>query len=223
MTNLNKIILSLALVTSVSNALAEDQQTWIDAGKAELEAAKQLQPNNGKAKNVILFIGDGMGVSTVTGSRIFEGQQRGVDGERNQLAFEQLPYLGLSKTYSANQQTPDSAPTMSAIVTGIKTNEGVIGLNQNVTRTETNQTVISANATQTILEKAEAHGLATGIISTARVTHATPAATYAHIPNRDWENDALLPAAATQSGVKDIAVQLLEQGKRLAAMVLRWS
>ena len=214
MTNLNKIILSLALVTWVSNALAEDQQTWIDAGKAELEAAKQLQPNNGKAKNVILFIGDGMGVSTVTGSRIFEGQQRGVDGERNQLAFEQLPYLGLSKTYSANQQTPDSAPTMSAIVTGIKTNEGVIGLNQNVTRTETNQAVISANAMHTILEKAEAHGLATGIISTARVTHATPAATYAHIPNRDWENDALLPAAATQSGVKDIAVQLLEQGKK---------
>lgn len=213
MTNLNKLLLSLVLAVHLPNALAEDQQTWIDAGKAELAAAKKLQPNNGKAKNVILFIGDGMGISTITGGRIFEGQQKNADGERNQLAFEKLPYLGLSKTYSANQQTPDSAPTMSAIITGVKTNEGVLSLNQAIKRTETNQAVIRANATQTMLEKAEAHGLVTGIISTARITHATPAATYAHIPNRDWENDAMLPAEAVKSGVKDIALQLLEQGE----------
>lgn len=192
----------------------ENQQTWINDGRAALEAAKKLQPNNHKAKNVILFIGDGMGISTITGSRIFEGQQRGVDGERNQLAFEKLPYLALSKTYTANQQTPDSAPTMSAIVTGVKTNESVISLNQSVLRTETNRAVIEANKTRTILEKAEAHGLSTGVVSTTRITHATPAATYAHVPNRAWEHDAKLPKKATASGVKDIAVQLIEQSKQ---------
>lgn len=195
---------------SALSAIAEDQSTWINDGKAALNAAKQLQPNNNKAKNVILFIGDGMGISTITGSRIFEGQQRGVDGERNQLSFEKLPYLALSKTYSANQQTPDSAPTMSAIITGVKTNDSVLSLNQAVMRDETNNAVIQANKVQTILEQAEAHGLATGIVSTARITHATPAATYAHIPNRDWENNAELPVKAVATGVKDIAAQLID-------------
>lgn len=210
---INAVVL-MAFCCSTPCALAEDQQTWIQDGKAALAAAKKLQPNNGKAKNVILFVGDGMGISTITGSRIFEGQQRGVDGERNQLSFEKLPYVALSKTYTANQQTPDSAPTMTAIVSGVKTNDGVLSLNQNVKRDETNQAVIQTNQVQTILEKAEENGLATGIISTARITHATPAATYAHIPDRDWESDAMLPDAAVQSGVKDIAVQLIEQGKQ---------
>ena len=83
----------------------------------------------GRAKNVILFLGDGMGISTVTAARILEGQQRGMSGEENQLSFEKLPYVALSKTYSANQQTADSAPTMSAIVTGMKTNDGLISVN----------------------------------------------------------------------------------------------
>ncbi len=208
----NRLIV-IALVTLCLTArvvAAENQQTWVDEGKAALAAAKKLKPIQGKAKNVILFIGDGMGVSTVTGGRIFEGQQRGADGERNQLAFEKLPYLALAKTYSANQQTPDSAPTMTAIVTGAKTNDGVLALNQSIKRGEVNNGIIQANKMQTILELAEKKGLSTGVISTARVTHATPAATYAHISNRDWENNAELPVEAAASGVKDIAVQLID-------------
>lgn len=210
MTNIIRLFIFIVFTISALSAIAEDQNTWINDGKAALNVAKQLKPNNNKAKNIILFIGDGMGISTVTGSRIFEGQQRGVDGERNQLSFEKLPYLALSKTYSANQQTPDSAPTMSAIITGVKTNDGVLSLNQSVTRDETDNAVIQANKTQTILEQAETHGLAAGIISTARITHATPAATYAHIPNRDWESNAQLPVKAVETGVKDIAVQLID-------------
>src|SRR5690606_19528294 len=61
-----------------------------------------------------------------------------------------------------------------------------------------------------ILEIAEALGLATGIVSTARITHATPAATFAHTPNRDWESDAELSAEAKANGCKDIARQLIE-------------
>ena len=56
------------------------------------------------AKNVILFVGDGMGVSTVTAIRILDGQQKGMPGEENVLSFEQFPHVALSKTYELNQQ-----------------------------------------------------------------------------------------------------------------------
>lgn len=209
-TQFKAMAIAMALSVSVPFATAEDQKVWVHDGKAALQKAKQLHENRSKAKNVILFVGDGMGISTVTASRIFEGQQKGVDGERNYLAFEKLPYLALSKTYSANQQTPDSAPTMTAMVTGVKTNDGEISVNQSVARGETNNAIIQANQLQTLLEKAENHGLSTGIISTTRITHATPAATYAHTSDRNWEHNGKLPAAAVASGVKDIAAQLVD-------------
>ena len=70
----------------------------------ELRAA-----SNGIARNKILFVGDDMGVSTVTAARIIEGQFLGGAGEENALRFEQFPNLALSKTYNTNQQTADSA------------------------------------------------------------------------------------------------------------------
>lgn len=207
---LKVVIMAIAVLFNALHVLAEDQQTWVRDGEVALKAAKELRVSRDTAKNVILFVGDGMGVSTVTASRIFEGQQKGKDGERNRLAFEKLPYLALSKTYSANQQTSDSAPTMTAMMTGVKTNDGVISINQSVARGETNHAIIQANQLQTLLEKAEMHGLSTGIISTARITHATPAATYAHISDRNWEYNEKLPDAAVKSGVKDIAAQLVD-------------
>lgn len=86
---------------------AEDAQYWLNDGANEINNSKKLVPNARKAKNVILFVGDGMGISTVTGARIFEGQLKGIDGERNKLSFENFPYVALSKTYSTNQQTAD--------------------------------------------------------------------------------------------------------------------
>ena len=207
---LKMIALAMTLLVSTPVSIAEDQETWVKDGKAALNKAKKLHKNRNRAKNVILFVGDGMGVSTVTASRIFEGQQKGIDGERNHLSFEKLPYLALSKTYSANQQTPDSAPTMTAMMTGVKTNDGEISINQSVAKGETNNAIIQENKLLTLLEKAEKHGLSTGVISTARITHATPAATYAHISDRNWEYNGKLPAAAVASGVKDIAAQLVE-------------
>jgi alkaline phosphatase len=190
--------------------MAEDANTWLNDGAESLAAAKKLVPNVKRAKNVILFVGDGMGISTVTAARIFEGQQKGLDGERNKLAFETLPYVALSKTYSTNQQTSDSAPTMTAMVAGVKTNDGILSLNQSVARSEPNNAVIQANKVTTLLEQAELSGRSTGVVSTARITHATPAATYAHTPNRDWEANANLPAAAVAGGAKDIAAQMID-------------
>ena len=204
------VVAALAIALTTTSALAEETEnaaTWYAAGQKALKEAKTLYPGFRRAKNVILFVGDGMGVSTVTAARILDGQMQGKDGEKNVLAIEKLPYLALSKTYSANQQTSDSAPTMTAMVTGVKTSDGVLSINQSVARKEKDNAVIQANKLTTILELAEAKGLSTGVVSTARITHATPGATYAHIAERDWESDANLPAGAS---VKDIAAQMID-------------
>ncbi len=186
----------------------ESAQQWYRDGARAANAGAELRPKPGKAKNVILFIGDGMGLSTIAAARIREGQLKGNTGEENALSFERFPYVSLSKTYSVNGQTPDSAPTMTAMVTGIKTVQGVLSVNQDVTYN--NCASAKGKGVATYLEVAEAIGMATGVVSTARLTHATPAATYAHTPNRDWESDADLSDEAKTNGCKDIAQQLIE-------------
>lgn len=189
----------------------ESRETWKKDGWNAIDRAKNQKVFKGPAKNVILFIGDGMGVSTLTAARIFEGQQKGTSGEQNRLSFEEFPYSALSKTYSVNQQTPDSAPTMSAIVTGIKTDEGVLSVDQNVVHGD--YRTVAGNEAKTILEYAEESGRSTGVVSTARITHATPGACYAHTPDRDWESDKYLRdlnKEAYAADFPDIARQLIE-------------
>lgn len=185
----------------------ERVEDWWKAGQAHIERSEQLKPITGKAKNVILFVGDGMGVSTVTAARILEGQLRGEPGEENQLFFESLPYAALSKTYTWDQQTPDSAPTMTAMITGYKARDGMLSVDHTTTRGECDAATVAEKTLPTLLEQAAQAGKATGVVSTARLTHATPGATYAHTPDRDWEGDAMLPAGC---GVKDIARQFIE-------------
>ena len=192
---------------------------WYKAGNSFISEGKQLYNNTRRAKNVILFVGDGMGVSTVTAARILEGQMKGKPGEENRLSFDAFPYTALSKTYSWDQQTSDSAPTMTAMSTGYKTREGMLSVNHTTARGECNAGVIDAKKVATILEYAAEMGKSTGIVSTARLTHATPAALYSHTSVRDWEADANLPVADINTGaacrgsataVKDIARQLIE-------------
>lgn len=140
-----------------------------------------------KAKNVILFVGDGMGVSTITAGRIYAGQTRGVDGESYRLAMESLPYSAFSKTYSHDAQVPDSAATATAMMSGVKTASRTLGLRQGVAYG--NCASAQGQGTDSIFEIAENAGLATGIVSTARITHATPASTYSESANRNWEDD----------------------------------
>lgn len=206
------VLLALSANQAAADAVPTNAAEWFTAGKqtvidAKKARAKELADRIRHAKNVILFVGDGMGVSTVTAARILEGQMKGRDGEYNRLSFEKLPYLALSVTASANQQTSDSAPTATAMVTGIKTNDGAISVDQSITRNEPSADVTAAKSVKTILERAEEIGMSTGVVTTARLTHATPAVNYAHVGNRDWEADANLPTGAT---VKDIARQMLE-------------
>jgi alkaline phosphatase len=201
-------IAAAALMLQTAGSQGQSPEEWFRNGRAAVERAQLEKPVTGHARNVILFIGDGMGISTVTAARILDGQQHGMAGEENQLSFEKLPYVALSKTYSANQQTSDSAPTMSAIVTGMKTNDGLIAVTERVARGD--YRTVAANSAKTILERAEDRGMATGVVTTTRVTHATPAACYAHSPDRDWESDADQPDAANKAGFPDIARQLIE-------------
>jgi len=160
------------------------------------------------AKNVILFIGDGMGVATVTATRILDGQRKGMQGEENVLPFERFPYVALAKTYEVNQQVAESAGTATALLTGSKTRAGFIGVSQSAVRK--NCTSATGNHLVTALELAEADGRSTGVVTTTRLTHATPAAAYAHVPERDWESDRSLSDEARRDGCTDIASQLIE-------------
>ena len=190
---------------SGESAWGESSEQWLRQGREAVERALEVKPIERRAKNVILFVGDGMGISTVTAARILEGQLRGEAGEENHLAFERLPYTALSKTYNTNQQTADSAGTMTAMITGAKTKAGLISVGQEAIRGD----AASAGGREllTLLEKAEIAGKATGIVTTTRLTHATPAACYAHVPERDWEGDAKVPPGL---GIRDIAAQLIE-------------
>ena len=137
------------------------------------------------AKNVIFFLGDGMGISTVTAARIFAGQQQGLAGEEYDLAFDKFDNVALIKTYNTDAQVADSAGTITAIMTGQKTRIGVIGINASAER-DNCDAALKARLTS-LAELAEDKGLRTGIVSTARITHATPAGAYAHTANRNWK------------------------------------
>ncbi|MFU8816990.1 MAG: alkaline phosphatase [Pseudomonadales bacterium] len=172
------------------------------------DAVSDDGPSLTQTRNVILFLGDGMGVSTVTAARIFAGQQQGGSGEDHQLSFERFPNVALVKTYNTNAQVADSAGTMSAIMTGEKTSIGHISVSAAAPHDDCNAAL--ANELPTLLQMAEGRGFATGVVTTTRITHATPAATFAHVPNRNWESDAQLPPEAVAEGCRDIARQLVE-------------
>ncbi len=161
-----------------------------------------------QAKNAILFLGDGMGISTITAARIYAGQLAGQPGEEHELSFDRFENLALIKTYNTDAQVPDSAGTITAILSGEKTRIGVLGVSANVAQSDCAAAL--ENSIPTLAELAEDAGKATGIVSTARITHATPAGTYAHSPNRGWESSSSLPDEADAQGCRDIARQLVE-------------
>jgi alkaline phosphatase len=182
---------------------AETAAWWFRDGAAQAATRGAM---HGRARNVILFVGDGMSFPTVAAARILDGQRKGGPGEDNRLSWETWPATAFSKTYETDAQTPDSAGTMTAMATGAKTRSGVLGIGQQARRGDCN----AANAARllTLWELAAANGLSTGVVTTTRVTHATPAATFTHSADRDWESDADLPASA--AGCVDIARQLVE-------------
>jgi len=132
-----------------------------------------------KVKNIIFCIGDGMGISQVAVSRI---NAVGLDGK---LYMERMPITGIARTHSANNLITDSAAAGTALATGQKTNNGVIAMSPD-----------GKNKYLTILEASKNKGMATGLVATSTITHATPASFASHVGSRKGEDD--------------IAIQLLE-------------
>jgi alkaline phosphatase len=174
---------------------------------AAMPALAEEAPAEPKAKNVILFIGDGMGISTITAARIYEAQKRGETGEENVLSFERFPHLALVKTYNTNAQVPDSAGTATAMHSGKKTRIGVLGIGPEAEKGVCKDAL--AHPLPLLGEEVKQRGLALGIVTTTRITHATPASVYSRSADRDWEADSNIPADQ-QQGCKDIALQLAE-------------
>ena len=121
-----------------------------------------------KPKNVIFLIGDGMGLAQIYSAMVANG---------NSLELERCQYVGLSKTYSADNYTTDSAAGATAMSTGVKTRNGMIGMGPD------------SVVVETILEQASRNGLATGMVATCALTHATPASFIAHQIDRDWNEE----------------------------------
>ena len=142
-----------------------------------------------KVKNVIYLIADGMNDGILTAAKYYKDIQDGTLGN-DKLAMDSIR-SGFVKTAWANGPITDSAPAATALSSGYKTNPGVVGLNTEGT------------PQASILEAAELNGLATGIIATAEITHATPAAFSAHVENRKDYNSIM-----KQQLYKDIEVVL---------------
>ena len=143
----------------------------------------------GPAKNIIFFLGDGMGPTTITAARIYKYKEEGL------LHFEKFERSARLKTYSNDAQTTDSAPSMGSYMTGIKINNDVISMadakpvypekDANGNRTIDLCGAGNGRAAPTILELAKANGKKVGAITTTEMTHATPASTFSHICNRN--------------------------------------
>ncbi len=130
-------------------------------------ACKKM-PEEQKAENIILLIGDGMGIPHI---------YAGMTAQHGKLSLEKCTNVGLQKTYSINSYITDSGAGATAIACGIKTLNGAIGVN------------MRGLPVKSILEYAEEHGLSTGLVSTSAITNATPASFIAHQASRDDYED----------------------------------
>jgi alkaline phosphatase len=121
----------------------------------------------GSVKNIIFLIGDGMSTTTISVTRL---KATGVSG---MLQMDRMPIAGFVRTHSADKLITDSAAASTAMATGYKTNNGMLGLNP------------QGDTLVTIMEECQLHGKATGLVVTSAITHATPAGFASHIPSRN--------------------------------------
>ena len=157
---------------------------------ARLRGEDKSSFNLKRPKNVVIFVGDGMSITTTTASRIYYGQQRkGTSGEDEDLIWDTFPETALLKTYNVDRQTPDSAGTATAFFSGVKTNMNIIGYDATA-KSGSGKTAEKAVKATSILEWAQNIDKKTGFVTNTRLTHATPSALYAHAPHRYWECDA---------------------------------
>ncbi|MEW5977675.1 MAG: alkaline phosphatase [Acidobacteriota bacterium] len=142
-----------------------------------------------RAKNVVLFLADGGGLPTVNAASILGY------GKPRALYIQNMPYIGLAETSSASSWVSDSAASMTAIMTGEKTHNGVISQSA-----EAERGVKDGRVLKTLLEYAEERGLSTGVISNSSLADATPAACYAHANDRNKHGEIFLQVLKPRFG-----------------------
>ncbi len=169
------------------------------AGCASVPATRAVA---GHPRNIIFFLGDGMGMNTLTAARIY------AVGEDGELTIDTLPESAFVKTFANDAQVTDSAASMSAYMTGKKVNNGVLSMSSDTPSIAPgadaggNKTVgrcSGGRPVATLAELAKQRGMAVGVVTTTRVTDATPGAVFAHVCNRGMETDiaaALVPGGA---------------------------
>ena len=149
-------------------AKSEDPEKTYTSQKTYQVKEFSQEFKKGKPKNIILLIGDGMGVS-----QIFAG----LTANKGRLFLENCKHIGFSKTSSGDNYITDSAAGGTALSSGVKTYNGAIGVDMN------------KNPVKTILEEASEKGLATGLVSSSAITHATPASFISHQASRSSYED----------------------------------
>lgn len=159
------------------------------AAPAPAVQSQRADVGEGRARNVILFLADAAGVATLSAASLM------AYGEPQRLHVQTWPNLGLSETSPVDEFVSDSANGMSAIVTGVKTRNGVISQGPDAVRGR-----VDGTPTKTVLEYAEDHGLLTGVITSQSIADATPAANYAHGNDRSSWGTIFPQAFAPRSG-----------------------
>lgn len=189
---------------------------WVNSAKDFVQQQLNQKQNKKIAKNIIMFLGDGMSVATLSATRPYIG------GEETFLSFEEFPGVGMAKTYCVNYQVADSACTGTAYLSGVKANYGTVGLKATVPRYDCTAQLDPNTHTTSIAEWAMSAGKVTGFVTTSEVTDASPAGLYAHSANRYWENDVEIKSRNCDPNViKDIARQMVEDdvGSRIKVIM----
>ncbi|VUZ52732.1 unnamed protein product [Hymenolepis diminuta] len=225
--------LAILLTLSSTNAISEKDKA--PANKQEILpsfwerlARERIQRTNTyylkptkPAKNVILFLGDGMGAPTISAGRFFKAEMEGRIGAANPMMdFEDWPFHTLCRTYDLHTEVTDSASSATAYLGGTKTTTGILGLTGDV-KPKDCRVYKEEEKIDSVLKAAIRAGKGTGLVTTSRITHASPAGAFAHIAFRDWECDTdVAHDCGTKGNVpKDIARQLLEDNPDINVII----
>ncbi|OXA43093.1 Membrane-bound alkaline phosphatase [Folsomia candida] len=213
-----------AIQRQVPSEWLETPTHWRNLAKEAILSKERQGPLEAVAKNGIFFIGDGMGITSVSAARVFKGQRDDGArfGEESSLHMETFPYSGLSKTYCLDTQVADSSCSATAYLCGIKARFATAGLTPGVVFADCRGQNNTDFHVTSIVEWAQREGKSTGVVTSGRVTAIPGAANWAGIARRSWETDADVAEWGMNPEVcPDIGIQLLrkEAGQRLNVLL----
>ncbi|KAL7061778.1 hypothetical protein AAHC03_01480 [Spirometra sp. Aus1] len=196
----------------------KEAEKFIAAACKRFPVLKSEKP----AKNVILFLGDGMGIPTIAASRFYLADRTGLNGSMLTHPFEEWPFSTVARTYDLETVVTDSASSANAYLTGSKTRTGMIGVTGDLHYQQCGKWP-EEHFTHSALEEASKAGKATGIVTTTRITHASPAGCFGHVTFRDFEGDINLQKICGEEYKKmtcqDLACQLVYNNRDINVMI----